>query len=181
MSFDASRSSHSQDRDSSKKTKRKSLLDSSSSKSRQKTLGMAWGSNSRASSIFSARKAPFANFGSYMEAKNRKLHHQFDADASTSSLGGSNVGNGLFHGISIFVDGFTVPSSQELREYMLKNGGRFENYFSRHFEFESKEEDVKKYEFNNEDDEGDVMLEYGDESCLMCCHEHCSCSRLKTH
>ncbi|KAK3134426.1 hypothetical protein QOZ80_6AG0549020 [Eleusine coracana subsp. coracana] len=72
--------------------------------------------------------SPFADFGSYMAAKNSKLAAQFDADASTS---GADSG-GLFAGVSIFVDGFTVPSSQELKEIMLNNGGRFVNYFSRH-------------------------------------------------
>ena len=48
--------------------------------------------------------SPFADFGSYMAAKNSKLAAQFDADASTSG--------GLFTGVSIFVDGFTIPSSQ---------------------------------------------------------------------
>ncbi|KAJ0798281.1 putative DNA-directed DNA polymerase [Helianthus annuus] len=97
----------------------------------QKTLGMAWGSNSRSSSHSSFRSSPFTDFGSYMAVKNRKLHEQFDAEASTSSHGGSASKKPLFHGVSIFVDGYTVPSSQELRGYMLKHGGRFENYFSR--------------------------------------------------
>ncbi|KAK7308786.1 hypothetical protein RJT34_05017 [Clitoria ternatea] len=90
----------------------------------QKTLGVAWGSKSLSSS--------FSHFTSYMSEKNRKLHNQFDAEASTSSLSGSSSGKPVFSGVSIFVDGFTVPSSQELRSYMLKYGGRFENYFSRH-------------------------------------------------
>ncbi|CAN6206854.1 unnamed protein product [Urochloa humidicola] len=72
--------------------------------------------------------SPFADFGSYMAAKNSKLAAQFDADASNS---GAATG-GLFAGVSIFVDGFTIPSSQELKEIMLNNGGRFVNYFSRH-------------------------------------------------
>ncbi|TVU08622.1 hypothetical protein EJB05_42031, partial [Eragrostis curvula] len=72
--------------------------------------------------------SPFADFGSYMAAKNSKLAAQFDANASASSAGSG----GLFAGVSIFVDGFTVPSSQELKEIMLNNGGRFVNYFSRH-------------------------------------------------
>ncbi|KAL8255397.1 hypothetical protein R6Q59_033618 [Mikania micrantha] len=97
----------------------------------QKTLGMAWGSNSRSSSRSSFRNSPFTDFGSYMEVKNRKLHEQFDAEASTSSHGGSGFKKSVFYGVSIFVDGYTVPSSQELRGYMLKHGGRFENYFSR--------------------------------------------------
>ncbi|KAL5707124.1 hypothetical protein ACHQM5_025211 [Ranunculus cassubicifolius] len=105
------------------------------SNSNQKTLGMAWGSNSLSSSSnkSSSRRSNFPDFTSYMAVKNQKLHDQFDADASNSSLNNScNSGNKpLFSGISIFVDGFTVPSSQELRGYMLKYGGRFENYFSR--------------------------------------------------
>ncbi|KAG8364222.1 hypothetical protein BUALT_Bualt19G0105800 [Buddleja alternifolia] len=68
----------------------------------------------------------------YMLVKNQKLHEQFDAAASSSSHSGSNSVNSIFCGVSIFVDGYTVPSSQELRGYMLKHGGRFENYFSRH-------------------------------------------------
>ncbi|RWW42463.1 hypothetical protein BHE74_00051993 [Ensete ventricosum] len=86
----------------------------------------------------SKTKSPFSDFRSYMVEKNRKLRAQFQADATTSSLGaGSNHADsgddkGIFHGVSIFVDGFTIPSSQELRGYMLKHGGRFENYFSKH-------------------------------------------------
>ncbi|KAH6813421.1 DNA-directed DNA polymerase [Perilla frutescens var. frutescens] len=97
----------------------------------QKTLGMAWGPNSRSSSRTAFRNSPFTDVGSYMAVKNRKLHEQFDAAASSSSHCGSSSGN-IFCGVSIFVDGYTVPSSQELRGYMLKYGGRLENYFSRH-------------------------------------------------
>ncbi|KAK9677749.1 hypothetical protein RND81_11G164600 [Saponaria officinalis] len=98
----------------------------------QQTLGAAWGSNSLSSSRSSFRSSPFSDFGSYMAVKNKKLHDQFDAEASNSSHNGSDSTKQIFHGVSIFVDGFTIPSSQELRQYMLKNGGRFENYFSRH-------------------------------------------------
>lgn len=44
---------------------------------------------------------------SYMALKNRKLHDQFHAQSSTSTSG-----KPIFTGVSIFVDGFTVPSSQ---------------------------------------------------------------------
>ncbi|CAL9198055.1 DNA repair protein REV1-like isoform X1 [Musa acuminata AAA Group] len=86
----------------------------------------------------SKTKSPFSDFRSYMVEKNRKLRAQFQADATTSSLGAgsghadSGDDKGIFHGVSIFVDGLTIPSSQELRGYMLKHGGRFENYFSKH-------------------------------------------------
>ncbi|CAL5358073.1 unnamed protein product [Camellia sinensis] len=101
-------------------------------KTTQKTLGVAWGSNSRSSSLSSFRNSPFSDFGSYMAVKNQKLQEQFDAEASSSSNSGSTSGKPIFQGVSIFVDGFTVPPSQELRSYMLRHGGRLENYFSRH-------------------------------------------------
>ncbi|KAF9675848.1 hypothetical protein SADUNF_Sadunf09G0075900 [Salix dunnii] len=68
----------------------------------------------------------------YMAEKNRKLQDQFEAEASTSSHSGSSPGKLIFQGVHIFIDGFTIPSNQELRAYMLKYGGRFANYFSRH-------------------------------------------------
>ncbi|KAG5548214.1 hypothetical protein RHGRI_013795 [Rhododendron griersonianum] len=93
---------------------------------------MSWGSNSRSAPRSSFRNSPFSDFGSYMVVKNQKLHDQFEAEATSSSNSGSNSGKPIFQGVSIFVDGFTVPSSQELKGYMLKHGGRYENYFSRH-------------------------------------------------
>ncbi|KAL6502479.1 hypothetical protein OROHE_024484 [Orobanche hederae] len=85
-------------------------------KTAQKTLGMAWGASSR----HAFRNSPFTDFGSYMAVKNQKLHEQFDAAASSSSNSASTSGKSIFSGVSIFVDGYTVPSSQELRGYMLK-------------------------------------------------------------
>ncbi|KAM1457583.1 hypothetical protein ACFX13_035601 [Malus domestica] len=67
-----------------------------------------------------------------MVENNRKLHNQFDTKASASSHSGSNTGKDTFHGVSVFVDGYTVPSNQELQGYMLNCGGKYENYFSRH-------------------------------------------------
>lgn len=48
---------------------------------------------------------------SYMAVKNQKLHDQFDAAASRTSNSVSSSEN-IFNGVSIFVDGYTVPSSQ---------------------------------------------------------------------
>ncbi|KAK1276508.1 DNA repair protein REV1 [Acorus gramineus] len=131
MSFDSSRSKRSRGSNPSSSDR---TNPSKQKKPRNRTLGPAWGANSisSVSSKSSSKRSPFANFGSYMEEKNRKLREQFDTDASTSSVGGgSSSGKGIFSGVSIFVDGFTVPSNQELRGYMLKHGGRFENYFSK--------------------------------------------------
>ena len=50
-----------------------------------------------------------------MVEKKRKLQNQFDAGASSSSHSPSGSGKPIFHGVSIFVDGFTIPSSQVLK------------------------------------------------------------------
>lgn len=54
---------------------------------------------------------------SYMVEKNRKLQNQFDAGASSSSHSALSSGKPIFHGVSVFVDGFTIPSSQVLNIY----------------------------------------------------------------
>ena len=43
----------------------------------------------------------------------------------------ANPTDGVFTGVSIYVNGFTDPSHSELKEIMLANGGRFENYYAR--------------------------------------------------
>nr|XP_028965493.1 DNA repair protein REV1 isoform X11 [Malus domestica] len=139
MSLNSSRSAGSSGQRSNSKRSFNSNSSNSNSKKKQqqtaanqKTLGASWGANSLSSSRSSFKKAPFSDFGSYMVEKNRKLHNQFGTEASASSHSGSNTGNDIFRGVSIFVDGYTVPPNQELRGYMLHFGGQYENYFSRH-------------------------------------------------
>ncbi|BAB08828.1 unnamed protein product [Arabidopsis thaliana] len=81
--------------------------------SNQKTLGAAWGA---ASSRSSFRSSPFSDFGSYMEVKNRKLQNQFETEASAASRGVSGSEKLIFQGVSIFVDGFTIPSHQDIQQ-----------------------------------------------------------------
>ncbi|KAJ7568747.1 hypothetical protein O6H91_01G046300 [Diphasiastrum complanatum] len=117
-----------------------------------------WGLHSPAANRFAAAKNDddgMGDFGRYMSEKKRKLREQFQADFSSHLFGhvkapvaaeclsneeagehsliapkGSFEGH-LFKGVSIFVNGFTIPSHSELRGLMMKYGGRFENYFSR--------------------------------------------------
>uniref|UniRef100_A0A803NNP0 DNA repair protein REV1 n=1 Tax=Cannabis sativa TaxID=3483 RepID=A0A803NNP0_CANSA len=133
MSFDSARSAGSSGQNSKRSlnSSRSDLSKKQKKEKNQKTLGAAWGSTSLSSSRSSFRKSPFSDFGSYMAEKNKKLHNQFNGVASNSLNSGSSSEHSIFTGVSIFVDGFTVPSNQELRGYMLKYGGRFENYFSR--------------------------------------------------
>ncbi|KAL8159270.1 hypothetical protein V2J09_000807 [Rumex salicifolius] len=131
MSLNSSCSANSNSKRSRNSTSSSINSDGKRRKDNQKTLGTAWGAQSHSSSRSSFRQAPFSDFGSYIAVKNQKLHEQFDAEASTSPHSGSNSARSIFQAVSIFVDGFTIPSSQELRAYMIKHGGRFENYFSK--------------------------------------------------
>lgn len=127
--------------------------------SHQKAAGMAWGGNSPSLRKHRSHdNNDFGDFGKYMAEKKRKLSLQFQSEASSkniSYLAPTDVNSSsfktelpsgatiiseaaqcrdlakLFEGISIFVDGFTIPSHQELRTLMLKHGGTFENYFCR--------------------------------------------------
>jgi DNA repair protein REV1 len=66
------------------------------------------------------------SFRTYMHNKNLKLREQFEAQAL-------HVGqqSNLFQGISIHVNGYTVPSHHELKQIMALHGGRFETYYYR--------------------------------------------------
>ncbi|KAJ0404943.1 hypothetical protein P43SY_005942 [Pythium insidiosum] len=41
---------------------------------------------------------------------------------------GSQDARALFHGVHVFVDGYTVPSKEEIRSLLLVHGGGFEHY-----------------------------------------------------
>jgi len=61
---------------------------------------------------------------SYMALKIQKLGEQNEA-ARASAAGG------VFTGVSIYVNGITDPPWIDLKDIMLSNGGRFQNYYSR--------------------------------------------------
>ncbi|RZF44122.1 hypothetical protein LSTR_LSTR014193 [Laodelphax striatellus] len=66
------------------------------------------------------------DWGKYMELKKRKLQEQFTSESENVKK--SVVGSKLFEGVSIFVNGFTVPSADELRLLMMKYGGVYHHY-----------------------------------------------------
>lgn len=65
----------------------------------------------------------FEAWGGYMQAKKAKLEEQFSA-----GIGKECKQSDLFNGISIYVNGFTVPSADELKELMAKHGGVYHVY-----------------------------------------------------
>ncbi|XP_045773659.1 DNA repair protein Rev1 [Maniola jurtina] len=65
----------------------------------------------------------FEAWGGYMQAKIAKLEEQF-----SSGIGNAEKLTNIFNGISIYVNGFTVPSADELKELMAKHGGVYHTY-----------------------------------------------------
>ncbi|KYN04084.1 DNA repair protein REV1 [Cyphomyrmex costatus] len=66
----------------------------------------------------------FEDWGGYMAAKKAKLEEQFRDTASKEFKQSSK----LFEGIAIFVNGYTNPTSDELRRLMMMHGGIYHHY-----------------------------------------------------
>ncbi|XP_035914348.1 DNA repair protein REV1 [Anopheles stephensi] len=66
----------------------------------------------------------FEEWGDYMDAKIAKLEDQF---RHSSTIVGEKLSN-LFAGVSIFVNGYTNPSADELKRLMMLHGGVFHHY-----------------------------------------------------
>ncbi|KAK1946669.1 DNA repair protein REV1 [Phytophthora citrophthora] len=64
------------------------------------------------------------SFGVYMSHKIQKLRGQNESVAASPGVSG----DGLFQGVHVYVDGYTVPSKEEIRQLMLLHGGGFEHY-----------------------------------------------------
>ncbi|CAB4028229.1 DNA repair REV1-like isoform X1, partial [Paramuricea clavata] len=71
----------------------------------------------------------FNDWGGYMQAKIRKLDEQFEVMENSNDE--CKVLSDLFKNIVIFVNGYTVPSSDELKRLMKTHGGGFQHYYSR--------------------------------------------------
>lgn len=72
----------------------------------------------------------WAESGGYMAAKVSKLDEQFKLAAPTEKRKEGTSSN-IFSGISIYVNGYTDPSADELRRLMMLHGGQFHMYYSR--------------------------------------------------
>lgn len=85
------------------------------------------------------------SFGVYMAHKIQKLRNQNASFASSAVAAVAEAaqashqhqykdhaaGNGIssvFEGVHVYVDGYTVPSKEEIRQLMLLHGGGFEHY-----------------------------------------------------
>lgn len=68
----------------------------------------------------------FSEWGGYFEAKKSKLEEQFAAASDPFRK------SDLFQGISIFVNGRTDPSADELKRIMMVHGGTFHHYERSH-------------------------------------------------
>ncbi|XP_034069694.1 LOW QUALITY PROTEIN: DNA repair protein REV1 [Gymnodraco acuticeps] len=72
----------------------------------------------------------WAERGGYMAAKLSKLDEQFKLDAPREKQKDGSCST-IFSGVSIYVNGYTEPSADELRRLMMLHGGQFHMYYSR--------------------------------------------------
>lgn len=71
------------------------------------------------------------SFGTYMQNKINKLQEQFETDAHAGLCEASAEKTCIFQGVSVWVNGRTVPSREEIKHLIAIHGGRFEAYYSR--------------------------------------------------
>ncbi|XP_060225879.1 DNA repair protein REV1 isoform X3 [Meriones unguiculatus] len=62
-----------------------------------------------------------------MAAKVQKLEEQFRSDAAKQD----GTPSAIFSGVAIYVNGYTDPSAEELRDLMMLHGGQYHVYYSR--------------------------------------------------
>ncbi|XP_067658458.1 DNA repair protein REV1-like [Haliotis asinina] len=100
-----------------------------SSRGRSRGRPRRGGNSSESSSGGAKRKLRdegngFEAWGGYMQAKMQKLNDQFNTAGGTS-------GSEIFTGIHVYVNGYTKPSSDELRRLLTSHGGTYEQYLYR--------------------------------------------------
>ncbi|KAF9234509.1 hypothetical protein BU15DRAFT_89977 [Melanogaster broomeanus] len=69
----------------------------------------------------------FGDFGEYMRRKRAKLQIQ-NADLETDS---NEEKSNIFKGLSVYVNGWTRPSVQDLRKLLIQHGGVFQPYLDK--------------------------------------------------
>ncbi|KAF8061713.1 hypothetical protein FPV67DRAFT_1783584 [Lyophyllum atratum] len=68
----------------------------------------------------------FGDFGEYMRRKRAKLQIQ---NADIEGVDGD--GSRIFHGLAIYINGYTQPSVQDLRKLIVRHGGVFRPYIDK--------------------------------------------------
>eukprot|EP00794_Sanderia_malayensis_P015420 gene15420-16993_t len=67
---------------------------------------------------------------SYMKEKERKLQEQFRNLSNSTTLSQCSKSR-IFNGVCIFVNGYTNPTSDHLKQIMAEHGGLFQHYYSK--------------------------------------------------
>nr|XP_037287617.1 DNA repair protein REV1-like [Rhipicephalus microplus] len=74
----------------------------------------------------------FEEYGGYMNAKIQKLENQF-LNSAQNEIDSSqeDQSSTIFKGISVFVNGYTNPTAEEIRRIMMLHGGTYQHYYKR--------------------------------------------------
>ncbi|CAN8016442.1 unnamed protein product [Ixodes persulcatus] len=73
----------------------------------------------------------FEGAGGYMSAKVQKLEKQFLRNAEIEVSETETGELAIFQGISVFVNGYTDPSAEEIKRIMMVHGGTYQHYYKR--------------------------------------------------
>lgn len=77
------------------------------------------------------RPTGFEEFGGYMSAKVQKLEQQFINSAQNEVDSSQEGSSGIFSGISVFVNGYTDPTAEQIKRIMMTHGGTYQHYYKR--------------------------------------------------
>ncbi|KAM4796714.1 DNA repair protein REV1 isoform 2-T2 [Rhinophrynus dorsalis] len=77
-----------------------------------------------------SEKDGWGAWGGYMAAKVQKLDDQFRSDAPVQQQK-DGTSSAIFNGVSIYVNGYTDPTADQLRHLMMLHGGQYQVYYSR--------------------------------------------------
>lgn len=66
-----------------------------------------------------------------MSAKVQKLEQQFINSAHNEVDSSQERSAGIFSGISVFVNGYTDPTAEEIKRIMMTHGGTYQHYYKR--------------------------------------------------
>ncbi|NP_001084913.1 REV1, DNA directed polymerase S homeolog [Xenopus laevis] len=77
-----------------------------------------------------SEKDGWTAWGGYIAAKVQKLDEQFRTDAPLQQQK-DGTSSKIFNGVSIYVNGYTDPTADQLRHLMMLHGGQYHVYYSR--------------------------------------------------
>ncbi|XP_067951168.1 DNA repair protein REV1-like [Watersipora subatra] len=91
--------------------------------------GRFWETDRETKSRRKREQEEWAIHGGYQQAKIQKLIDKYASEKDLEESDSCHKSK-IFAGVSVFVNGYTEPSFDVLRQHLLENAGRYEHYYS---------------------------------------------------